>query len=164
MTPTKSTGYSFAQIGLHWLIAALVLVQLLFGESMVAVVDAAEEGEHASATDVLLSGVHYWAGIAILGLVALRLVLRLTSSTRSPRPASLVEWAATAMHGAFYALLFLVPVSGLVALYINDEVGDIHSLAKPVFIILIAGHAAAALYHQFVVKDGTLKRMLVPRG
>jgi cytochrome b561 len=58
----------------------------------------------------------------------------------------------------------MVPISGLVALYINDEVGDIHSLAKPVFIVLIAAHAAAALYHQFIVKDGTLRRMLVPRS
>ena len=164
MASTNSPGYSAAQIGLHWLIAALVLVQLLFGESMVAVVDAAEEGGQASPTDVLLSGVHYWAGIAILGLVALRLVLRLTSGVRAPRPASLVEWAATAMHWAFYALLFMVPVSGLVTLYVNDEVGDIHSLSKPVFIVLILVHAAAALYHQFVVKDGTLRRMLVPRS
>jgi len=164
MTSTNSPGYSAAQIGLHWLIAALVLVQLLFGESMVEVVDAAEEGGQASATDVLLSGVHYWAGIAILALVALRLVLRLTSGVQSPRPSSLVEWAATAMHWAFYGLLFMVPISGLVALYINDEVGDIHSLAKPVFVVLIAAHAAAALYHQFIVKDGTLRRMLVPRS
>lgn len=86
MASTNSPGYSAAQIGLHWLIAAVVLVQLLFGESMVAVVDAAEEGGQASPTDVLLSGVHYWAGIAILGLVALRLVLRLTSGVRAPRP------------------------------------------------------------------------------
>lgn len=58
----------------------------------------------------------------------------------------------------------MVPVSGLVTLYVNDEIGDIHSLSKPVFIVLILVHAAAALYHQFVVKDGTLRRMLVPRS
>jgi cytochrome b561 len=34
--------------------------------------------------------------------------------------------------------------------------------AKPAFIILIAIHALAALYHQFWLKDGTLKRMLAP--
>ena len=164
MSSTNSPGYSAVQIGLHWLIAALVLVQLLFGESMVEMVDAAEEGGQVPSTDVLLSGVHYWAGIAILGLVALRLVLRLTSGVAAPRPVSLIEWAATGMHWAFYVLLFLVPVSGLGALYVNEELGDIHSLAKPVFIVLILVHAAAALYHQFVVKDGTLRRMLVPRS
>lgn len=35
-------GYSTIQIGLHWLIAALVLVQLVIGESMAAFVEAAE--------------------------------------------------------------------------------------------------------------------------
>jgi len=164
MSSTTSPGYSATQIGLHWLIAALVLFQLVFGESMVAVVDAAEEGGKASPSDILLSGGHYWVGIAILALVAVRLVLRLTSGVRPPRPASLVEMAAVAMHWLFYALLFVVPVSGLMTLYVSDEIGDIHSLAKPVFIVLVLVHAAAALYHQFVVKDGTLRRILVPRG
>lgn len=164
MSQTTSPGYSAAQIALHWLIAALVLFQLLFGESMVAVVDATEEGGHATPADILLSGGHYWVGIAILCLVVVRLGLRLRTGAQQPRPTSLVEMAAVAMHWLFYALLFLVPISGLLALYVNPEIGDIHSLAKPVFIVLILGHAAAALYHQFVVKDGTLRRILVPRG
>jgi len=164
MQTTSSNGYTGIQIGLHWLIAALVLFQLVFGESMVAVVDAAEEGTTASPGDVWLSGAHYWVGISILCLVALRLVLRLTSPAPAPAPSSLLDWAATAMHWMFYVLLFLVPVSGLMALYVSDEIGDIHALAKPVFIVLIIGHAGAALYHQFVVRDGTLRRMLVPRG
>jgi cytochrome b561 len=161
-TPANATGYTVTQISLHWLIAALVLFQLLFGESMEAAVDAAEEGEAVSGSDLWLSGAHYWVGISILCLVALRLALRLTSKTPNVRPTTLMDWAATTLHWLFYALLFLVPVSGLLALYVNDEIGDIHKLAKPVFIVLIAMHAAAALYHQFVVKDGALRRMLVP--
>lgn len=161
---TTSPGYSTTQIGLHWLIAALVLFQLVFGESMVAVVDAAEEGEQASQTDILLSGGHYWVGIAILCLVAVRLVLRLTSGVRAQRPTTPIELAAVAMHWLFYALLFAVPVSGLMTLYVSEDIGDIHSLAKPVFIVLILVHAAAAFYHQFIVKDGTLRRMFVPRS
>ena len=164
MSQTTSPGYSLAQITLHWLIAALVLFQLVFGESMVAVVDAAEEGGTASPGDILLSGWHYWVGIAILGLVVVRLGLRLTTGASQPRPTSLIEWAASSLHWLFYALLFMVPISGLMTLYVNPEIGDIHSLAKPVFIVLILAHAGAALYHQFVVKDGTLRRMLVPKA
>ena len=164
MSQTNSPGYSVAQIALHWLIAALVLFQLVFGESMVAVVDAAEEGEKATPADVLLSGGHYWVGIAILCLVVVRLGLRLTTVNKQTRTTSLIEMAALAMHWLFYALLVFVPISGLLTLYVNDEIGDIHSLAKPVFIVLILAHAGAALYHQFIVKDGTLRRMLVPRG
>lgn len=164
MSQTTSPGYSTAQIALHWLIAALVLFQLVFGESMVAVFDAAEEGGTASPSDVLLSGGHYWVGIAILVLVVARLGLRLMTGPHQTRPTSLVDWAAFGLHWLFYALLFLVPISGLMTLYVNEEIGDIHSLAKPVFIVLILAHTAAALYHQFVVKDGTLRRMLVPRA
>ena len=40
--------------------------------------------------------------------------------------------------------------------------GEIHSANKPVFILLILIHAAAALYHHFVLKDSTLRRMMVP--
>jgi cytochrome b561 len=161
-TPANATGYSVTQISLHWLIAALVLFQILFGESMDAAMDAAEEGEAISAGDLWLSGAHYWVGIGILALVAMRLALRVASPAPAARPTTPIEWAASTMHSLFYALLFLVPISGLLAVYVNDEIGDIHKLAKPVFIALIAVHAAAALYHQFVVRDGTLRRMLVP--
>ena len=35
-------------------------------------------------------------------------------------------------------------------------------LGKPLFIVLIALHVLATLWHQFVRHDGTLRRMLVP--
>lgn len=163
---TDRIGYSRLQVFLHWVIAALVLFQLLFGESMAEAVEAAEEGERLSGADLLLSGAHYWVGIAILVLVAIRLGIRLwqgaPAATTAPNQASWTDRAATAMHWLFYALLFAVPVSGLLAVYVSDEIGDIHALAKPVFIVLILAHAGAALYHQFVLKDGTLRRMLVP--
>ncbi len=44
-----SARYSTLQIALHWLIAAAVLFQLVFGESMTNVVDAAEEGRRSPA-------------------------------------------------------------------------------------------------------------------
>ncbi|WP_254634294.1 cytochrome b/b6 domain-containing protein [Mesorhizobium sp. GbtcB19] len=159
-------GYSAYQIALHWLIAALVLFQLFFGESMTSVVDAAEDGQPASATDQALGSAHYWVGLAILALVLLRLVLRLASGAPAPanRGSRWMQIAAHASHGLFYVLLFATPVVGLLAFYAGDPWGDIHSLAKPAFIVLIAVHALAALYHQFWLRDGTLKRMLSPAG
>lgn len=75
---TKSNGYSVLQISLHWLIAALVVFQLFFDESMTHAVDAAAEGTTASPFDTQLASLHYWFGIAILALVAVRLVVHLT--------------------------------------------------------------------------------------
>ncbi|MBZ9849255.1 cytochrome b [Mesorhizobium sp. CA14] len=159
-------GYSIFQIGLHWLIAVLVLFQLFFGESMTAVVDAAEGGQPVSATDQALGSAHYWVGLAILALVLVRLIVRLVSGAPAPagRAPKWMQLAAHASHGLFYVLLLVVPAIGLLAFYLGDPWGDIHSLAKPAFIALIAIHAVAALYHQFWLKDGTLKRMLSPAG
>ncbi len=63
----------------------------------------------------------------------------------------------------FYALLVVVPVTGLLGYYYGDPYGELHTYAKPVFIGLIALHVAASLYHQFWRKDGLLMRMLTPR-
>ncbi|MBZ9678794.1 cytochrome b [Mesorhizobium sp. ES1-1] len=162
---TKTTlGYSSYQIGLHWIIAALVLFQLFFGESMTTVRDAAEEGAAVSPTDQTLASAHYWVGLSILALVLIRLVVRLASG--APQPArsgpSWMQTAALASHHLFYVLLVATPIIGLLAFYFGDPWGDIHSLNKPVFIVLIAIHALAALFHQFWLRDGTLRRMLVP--
>lgn len=157
-------GYSVYQIVLHWLIAALVFVQLIFGESMTNVVDAAEEGTPVSAQDATLASVHYYFGIAILGLVAVRLALRLKVGAPPPPDTSkAIELAAKISHWLFYALLVLVPVTGLLGYYFGDPFGEIHTLGKPVFIGLIALHVGASLYHQYWLKDGLLRRMMKPQ-
>ncbi len=157
-------GYSYYQIALHWIIALLVLFQLFFGESMTAVVDAAEEGRQLSSADQTMGSAHYWVGIAILALVVLRLILRLAAGAPAPagKGPRWMHLAASASHGLFYLLLLATPIVGLLAFYAGDPWGDIHSLAKPAFIVLISVHALAALYHQFWLRDGTLRRMISP--
>lgn len=157
-------GYSSYQIALHWCIAVLVLFQLFFGESMTEVVDAAEEGHRISGADQALGSAHYWVGLVVLVLVALRLGLRFVSGAPKPAEAG-PKWmqaAARASHALFYILLLATPVVGLLAFYLGDPWGDIHSLGKPAFIVLIVVHVLAPLYHQFWLRDGTLKKMMVP--
>lgn len=157
-------GYTRLQITLHWLVAALVLFQLVFGESMTAAVDAIADGGQASPGDQTLASAHYWVGLAILALVQLRLGLRIVIGT-PPADAATPHWmglAAKATHWTFYGLLFAAPVTGLLAYYIFDWMGDVHSIAKPAFIVLISLHAVAALFHHFVMRDGTLRKMLAP--
>ena len=167
-SPAESTksGYSLLQISLHWLIVALVILQLFFGESMTHAVDAVAEGTTASAFDTQFASLHYWFGITILALVGVRLVVRLGRGV-PPAAVSTPRWsdlAARIAHGLFYFLLVPVPVTGLLGYYVEGPFGDIHAWAKPVFIGLIAIHGMAALYHQFWVKDGILTRMLKPQS
>lgn len=164
MVKKISESYSTVQIALHWTIVVAVLFQLVFGESMTNVVDALEEGGTPSAGDLQLSSAHFWVGITILVLFAVRLAVRLASGApEAIGEPGLMTLAASAMHWLFYALLVIVPVTGLLAKYIGDPWGDIHTIGKPVFIILIVVHAGAALYHHFILKDETMVRMLKPR-
>lgn len=169
MTITRSEigdvgGYTLYQIGLHWLIAALVFAQLIFGESMTEAIEAAEESEPISALDGYLASMHYYFGIAILALVVVRLGLRLKNGTppSPPETSGAIELAGRVSHWLFYVLLVVVPITGLLGYYFGDPYGEWHTYAKPVFIGLIALHVAASLYHQFWRKDGLLMRMLRP--
>jgi cytochrome b561 len=161
---TSTRGYTTLQIGLHWLIAALVLVQLVFGESMTESVQAAEKGEPVAALDNTLAGIHYYFGVAILALVAVRLVLRFRrGAVPIPDTNQALELAGRISHWLFYVLLVVAPITGLLAYYFGDPFGEVHELAKPAFIGLIALHVAAALYHQYWRRDGLLMRMLRPQ-
>lgn len=162
--PARPTGYTAAQIVLHWVIVLLVLFQLVFGEDMGRAFRAVQTGEAMDGGTALSADLHLWVGVAVLVFAAIRLVTRLGYGA-PPAPAGtspLQARLADAMHWLFYVLLFVVPVSGLVAWFVTPAVGELHELSKPAFIVLILGHAGAALYHQFVVKDGVLRRMLVP--
>jgi len=152
-------SYTLGQILLHWSIAALVVWQLIFGESMEAL-------EHPAAADdieLFLANTHIWVGFAILALVTLRIVLRLWHGAPAPEePNRAAALLARAAHAAFYVLLVVVPVTGILEYYLHLPTGELHELGKPLFIALIALHVAATGWHQLVRRDGTLRRMLVP--
>ena len=156
-------GYSGLQILLHWTIALLVLFQLIFGESMVEVTEALERGEVPDPTGQVLASAHYWVGIAILVLVGLRVILRVTQGAPAPIGSGPQLLLAKVIHGIFYLLLIAVPVTGLLAVYVDDEIGEIHEIGKPLFIAFIVLHALGALFHHFKLKDETLRRMFVPK-
>ena len=68
MTRSHVLGYSPLQVGLHWGIAALVLFQLLFGESMGEVQRATARGIAVSGTEAGLATAHYWVGIVLVAV------------------------------------------------------------------------------------------------
>lgn len=162
MTSRLPTGYSGTQITLHWVIAALVAYQLLFGEDMTSMIEAREQGLYYSLSAAFWGGAHYYVGIAILALALLRLIVRLGWGAPPPTQQGWMPLAAALSHSAFYLLLLAAPLLGLLAYYVGDPFGDLHAFCKPAFIVLIGLHAAAALVHQFWLKDGTLRRMLIP--
>lgn len=156
--PSSAPAYSRLQIGLHWLTAALVVAQVVFHESIVAAWD--KIGQGAPLVFDPLVQAHVLGGIAVLGLVAWRLALRFR---RAVPPAAGPVWmrrAAALGHVALYATLIGLGVSGVAAWFGGLEAGaEVHEALKPVLLLLVAGHVAAACWHHFVRKDGTLARM-----
>jgi cytochrome b561 len=154
-------GFSKTQIALHWVVGILIILQLVFGESMTDVYRAFRRSGAADLTTAAWA--HIIFGVVILILALWRLSLRLTRGAPAA-PAGenkVLELAGMASHWVLYALMIMVPITGLAAWYGDiATAGELHELAKPAFIILISLHVAAALYHQYGLKDGLLKRMM----
>lgn len=153
-------GYSRVQIGLHWGIALLILFQLIFGEDMGQAWDAYEEG--AAPVMNLSVWAHIVVGVSILALVIWRLTVRVGRGVPDA-PAGLSKrmvLSGEIGHWALYALMIIAPITGLAAWFGGVEIaGELHGWLKPIIIVLVVVHIVAALWHQFIRKDGLLLRM-----
>ena len=78
MASNSPAGYSGTQILLHWLIAALVLFQVFFGDGMEHAYHALLKGKEANPSDVLEANIHVYVGFAVLALAVLRVIIRWT--------------------------------------------------------------------------------------
>jgi cytochrome b561 len=185
--PLRNTDARFGIVAqaLHWIIALLILLQWFL-------IEWAEEAEHARKTDPAAAleqlawmTRHKSFGMTILGLAILRLAWRFVSQPPG-WPATMPAWqvwAARGVHYAFYALIFLLPITGwllsssadrpvsyfglftfpdLVApdKALHHDLEEIHETLFNVVVVLAGVHVAAALKHQFVDRDGLLRRML----
>jgi cytochrome b561 len=136
----------------------------VFGETIKDAAEALEREGSIPADLALGANLHVYAGVAILVLAVIRLVLRLglgapAAPEGTPRMQALF---ASTVHWLFYLLLIGVPVTGLAAWYVTPAAGDVHELAKPVFIVLILVHLAGVVIHQFIGKEPVARRMISP--
>ena len=160
-------AYSLAQRLVHWLMALLIFYNLLFPDGMNEWHRAMRHGGIPSGDQVSSANVHAYIGIAILALAVLRVCLRVTQG----RPAEsagepfLFRFAAKAVHAGLYALIFVMPLTGIAAYYFGvDALGSLHAgVLKALFWTLITAHAAGALVHQFYWKSNVLRRMTIGR-
>ena len=156
-------GYSPAQIGLHWIIALLIALQFLFNEPMGEAFDSVMRGTVPPFSWGVWA--HIAGGVSILALVLWRVALRRSRGVPPPPEGegTLLGRAASLGHWALYALMVLMPVSGLVAWFGGvDTAGEAHGLMSNLMLFVLAVHVAAALWHQFWLKDHLLLRMMRP--
>jgi cytochrome b561 len=155
----ERAGYSGLQIGLHWAIALLIGVNYLVSEGMEETFDGMMEGK---AVTGWTPTIHVYVGTAVLILVAIRILVRLTRGAPPPvQGGTVLDKVGQASHWLLYALMLGVPALGAISWYLMvDQTASLHVLAMNAMMILIGVHAGAALFHQFFLKDRLLLRMM----
>lgn len=155
----QSARYDRVAVWLHWLVAALVVVQFATGWGWSAY-------ERGSEPRLYLFRVHIGVGSAILALALVRVVWRLTHPA-PPLPAGmgrLTRLASRATHSLLYAAILVQPVLGLLTITgFGKGLGrwprETHMLLVDAIFALVILHVAAAFWHHFVRRDGLLSRM-----
>jgi cytochrome b561 len=172
--------YGALSIGLHWLM--LLLIAAAF-----ACMELRDFFPKGSDLRNGLKTWHYRLGLAVLVLVALRLLARLARLAGAvpaidPVPARWQALSATLMHWALYGFMLGLPMLGWLTLSAQGStipffglvlpplvaeskataewIKEIHETGATVGYFLLGLHAAAALFHHYFVHHNTLLRML----
>ena len=186
MNQPSIARYDVPSRAFHWLTAIIVTIAFIlgpggFGRLMRQGIDP------ASRSDIVW---HETLGLAVLVLTLLRL-LWVAWRPAAPQIA-MARWMHTTaklVHAALWVLLLALPVTALLALgseshpltllggvridqmplIANSPIakladwGEVHQFLGDAIMWLAGLHAAAAIYHHVVVKDGVLLSMLPGR-
>lgn len=156
-------GFSRLQIALHWVVFLLIVAQFVFHEPISDAWEALSKGQEVDPSPLV--GLHVFGGILILALVVLRLYVRLTRGAPAlpaEEPAPL-KFVAHITHWALYALMLLLPLSGIGAWFAGaEQAAEVHETFKGLLLILVLLHVLGALFQQFVLKTNIMERMKRP--
>lgn len=167
--------YSKRTAILHWLIFILIIAAFFLGHEL-------DESKDA-ALKLSMYPAHFLIGDAVLLLVLLRIYFRKKDGEPAPANASpLLNKIAAATHVLMNISVIALVISGMAtvatsglidALQTGDpnlipdfhkvDAKEFHEFFLGVTLLLVAFHVAAALYHQFIVKDNLLRRIMIRR-
>ncbi|EKN3612083.1 cytochrome b [Yersinia enterocolitica] len=167
--------YSLPQITLHWL--TLLMVILTYAAMLLS--DTVPDEDRT-----LVKNLHFNFGISVWLLMLVRLWLR-HKNTIPPITPKLPDWqllGAHILHWCLYLMFLSLPILGVLAqayggktwflldwqvpqwVTPNDEarayLKQIHELIANLGYFVIGAHALAALYHHYIRRDDTLRRMM----
>jgi len=165
-------------IALHWLTLALILVQFGLAQMM-------RDETRDLISRFQLYQWHKSVGLTVAALVLMRLALRL--ALPAPQPLVMPAWqrlAATSVQAGLYLCLLALPLSGLLMVSaapiqiptllfgwipvphpigpdkaVYEAMLRLHEALFATLAALAMIHAGAALLHQFVLKDGLMRRI-----
>ncbi len=154
-------GYSRLQIGLHWLVAALIVAQFVLHDPIVAAWEAIQKAEAPDISALVM--LHVIGGSLILVLAVWRLALRMRRGVPAlpEKEAAVLKGIAHLTHWSLYALMIALPITGLAAWFGGNATADvIHTSLKFPLLGLVGLHVAGAVFQQFGLRTGLINRML----
>ena len=176
----STVRYGSLSIGLHWLMLLLLI-------AVYACIELRGFFPKGSDPREALKTWHFMLGLSVLVLASLRLVVHMAGPVPGiePDPPRWQKLSAKLMHFALYVLMIGMPLAGWLMLsaegkpipffglelpalvgeskYLAKLVKEVHETGGTVGYFLIGLHAAAALFHHYVVRDNTLRRILPSR-
>lgn len=166
--------YDSRSIAYHWASAVLVLGLWALGQCI--------DFFPRDLPRITARSLHISFGLLLGVLLVLRLRWRLGGGVKLPAAdAGLAGRLASGVHHLLYALLFAIVAVGMACVWIRgdnlfnlytvpafdpgnkalrEEAVDLHGLIANIILALVFAHAAAAVWHHRVRKDGVLRRML----
>jgi cytochrome b561 len=178
--PFRNTAEAYGSLSkfLHWAIVLLIVGQWLLAET-------AEDAGKGTPERASLMGWHMSFGMLVLLLALVRIAWKIVNQGQ-PAALGQVAWqrnAAAAGHGLLYLLILLQPLSGWLVVSsgggapgffgwfdfpalgaenhdFHERMETVHKTLFNALVVVAAVHVAAALYHHWVLKDATLRRML----
>ena len=166
--------YGFISKVLHWLSAALLIVQIPLGFYLVDLDFGDERLE--------IEKIHVIMGLTIFYLVILRLLNNLINPTPKLNPSSFFgqKIIAKLNHVLLYLAILSITISGILKKLFNgetlniffkkieiqnnfdlaDKFYDVHIFSNYLIIILIALHIMAVIVHKVFFKENLLKKIV----
>lgn len=174
-----SDRYGRLSIIVHWVTLAILI-------AVYACIELREIYPRGSEIREALKTWHYMLGLTVFFLVWVRITARLIGTTPPIVPA-VPKWQlmiANTVELALYALMIALPLLGWVMLsaegkaipffglqlpalvraneVLADRTKEVHETLATIGYFLIGLHAIAALFHHYVQRDNTLRRMTLP--
>jgi cytochrome b561 len=170
------TSYNAVTRWVHWLTALLVVATFILGP------EDLDEAENLSGDWSVQ--VHETLGLIVFGLSVFRIVWMFFGQPRLHIPMStIMSISAKTLQVALYFLLLAVPLTAVFGVWLDGDalnlIGnstiiapfaamenagelllDLHPVLADVLIWLAGVHAAAALFHHYILKDTVLKSMM----
>jgi cytochrome b561 len=171
---SPDTRYGNAAIAFHWIVFVLVVTVGILGLL---------HDDWPKATQSYWINVHALLGLFLWGVLIARLAWRIRHAPPllPKNVGSLARRFSSPVHFALYGLLFVTPVLGFITFIYHGRIfdfglfqidfgikknrtvfeptEDFHGYLAYALFTLAGLHAAAALWHQFYLRDGVLLRM-----